>query len=60
MAKAPKKPPPMDEDEPQSRRFLDTAQELVDAGELSPTEDGKAFEALAGKVMPPKKPMRSP
>lgn len=44
MAKA--KPPPPDEDEAQSRRFLDLAKELQDAGELSPTEDGEAFQQL--------------
>lgn len=59
MAKAPKKPPPKDEDPAQSQRFLETAKALEDAGELSPTEDGEAFERLAGKVMPAKKPSHS-
>lgn len=54
MAKAPKKPPPKDEDEEQSRRFLETAKALEDAGELSPTEDGGAFERLMSKAAPPK------
>jgi len=55
MAKAPKKPPPKDEDEDQSKRFLALASELEAAGELSPTEDGGAFERLVRKVAPPKK-----
>lgn len=50
MAKAPKKPP--DEDEAQSRRFLETAKALEDAGELSPTDDGAAFESLLQKAAP--------
>jgi hypothetical protein len=52
MAKAPKKPPPTDEDEAQSRRFLDTARSMEIAGELSPTDDGKAFEKLIKKIKP--------
>ena len=57
MAK-PRKPKtrPPDEDEAQSQRFLALAHELEAAGELSPTEDGKAFERLLGKAAPPKKP----
>jgi len=54
MAKAPKKP--ADEDEAQSRRFIETAKALEDAGELSPTEDGEAFEQLVGKAAPKRKP----
>jgi hypothetical protein len=52
MAKAPKKPPPRDEDEAQSQRFLDTARSMEIAGELSPTEDGEAFEQLARRALP--------
>jgi hypothetical protein len=52
MAKTPKKPPPTDEDEAQSRRFLDTARSMEIAGELSPTEDGGAFERLVKKAVP--------
>ena len=54
MAKAPKKPPPRDEDEAQSKRFLDLASELEAAGDLSPTEGEGAFERLVGKALPPK------
>jgi hypothetical protein len=54
MAKAPKKPPP-EEDQAQSQRFLETAKALEDAGELSPTDDGGAFERLMGKVAPPRR-----
>ena len=42
----PKTKPPKVEDEAQSQRFLDLAHELEAAGELSPTEDGEAFNAL--------------
>lgn len=56
MAKAPKKPPPKDEDPEESKRFLDLANELEAAGELSRTEDGAAFERLLGKAAPPKRP----
>jgi hypothetical protein len=59
MAKAPKKKPQKDEDEAQSRRFLDTARTMQDAGELSPTDDGAAFERLMKKAAPPRpKPSR--
>ena len=34
----------------QSERFLKTVQELVDAGELSPTEADETFEKLVSKV----------
>jgi hypothetical protein len=54
MAKAPKKPPP-DEDEAQSQRFLETARALEDAGELSPTDDGAALERLVGNAAPPRR-----
>ena len=53
MAKASKKPPP-DEDEAQSKRFLDLASELEAAGDLSPTEDVEALERLMAKAAPPK------
>lgn len=49
MAKAPKKPPP-DEDEPQSRRFMETARELEAAGELNLTEGEAAFDQLLQRV----------
>lgn len=54
MAREPKKPPP-DEDEAQSKRFLDLARELEAAGDLSPTEGNEAFERLVGKAAPPKR-----
>ena len=34
----------------QSERFNKTVRELVDAGELNPTEADSAFEKLMGKV----------
>jgi hypothetical protein len=37
----------------QSERFLKAAQELVDAGGLSPTEAVERFERALGKVLPP-------
>lgn len=51
MAKEPKKPPP-DEDEAQSRRFIDLARELEADGDLSPTEGEGAFERLVDKALP--------
>lgn len=59
MAKTPKKKQPVDEDEAQSRRFLETAKALEDAGELSPTDEGEAFERLARRVMPPRPASKS-
>lgn len=52
MAKA-KKPP--NEDEEQSRRFLETAKELEAAGILNPTEGDAAFDRLLHKAAPPKR-----
>jgi hypothetical protein len=46
------KPPPSDEDEAQSKRFLDLASELEAAGDLNPIEGEEAFEALVGKAAP--------
>lgn len=45
----------------QSEKFLKTVQELIDAGELSPTEAEKQFDAVmeriaASKVHPTKGP----
>lgn len=55
MAKAPKKPPkPKDEDPDQSRRFLDTAKAMEDAGDLRPDEDGGAFNRLLDRAAPAK------
>lgn len=51
-----KKAPPRDEDPAQSKRFLDLASELEAAGDLSPTEDGTAFDQLLHKAAPAKKP----
>jgi hypothetical protein len=52
---AKKKAPPRDEDEPQSKRFLDLAGKLEGAGDLSPTEGEGTFERLMGKAAPPKR-----
>ncbi|HWF78146.1 MAG TPA: hypothetical protein VN694_13330 [Caulobacteraceae bacterium] len=41
---------PKVEDEEQSRRFFDLAKELQDAGELSPTDEGEAFDKAFRKV----------
>lgn len=56
---AEKKPPPGDEDEAQSKRFLDLASELEAAGDLSPTEAEAAFERAFKKVTPSRTPKRS-
>ncbi len=53
MAKAPKKPPP-DEDEDQSQRFLEAAEAAEADGGLSPTEAEEAFEVLMSKAAPKK------
>lgn len=49
-----KKAPPRDEDEAQSKRFLDLAAELEADGDLSLTEGEKAFERLVVKALPVK------
>jgi hypothetical protein len=54
MAKPKKKKAPPIEDEAQSRRFLDLARELEDAGELSPDESGEKFERTFRKIVLPK------
>lgn len=53
-----KKAPPKDEDEAQSKRFLDLATELEVAGDLSPTEGNEAFERLVDRATPTRKPSR--
>jgi hypothetical protein len=55
MAKSPKKPPP-DEDEAQSRRFIETAKALEADGGLSPTEGEEALEQLLGRAAPVRRP----
>lgn len=50
-----KKPPQKNEDPEQSKRFLDLAKELEDAGELDPTEAEKAFERALEKIVPAKR-----
>ncbi len=40
----------------QSKKFLKTVQELIDAGELSPTEAEKQFERTVGAVARSKRP----
>jgi hypothetical protein len=58
MAKTPKKPP-SDEDAEQSRRFLETAKALEDAGDLSPTDGAEALERLMSKAAPAKRPRQA-
>ena len=50
-----KKPSSPEEDEEQSKRFLETARELEAAGELDPTEAETAFERLLQRAAPPKR-----
>lgn len=38
-------------DQAQYERFLEKVQELVDAGELSPTEAEERFEAVVQKIV---------
>lgn len=52
---AEKKPPLGDEDEAQSKRFLDLASELEAAGDLNPTDGEKAFERLTRMALPKRK-----
>jgi polyhydroxyalkanoate synthesis regulator phasin len=40
----------------QSERFRQTVRDLVDAGELNPTEADDAFERLSSKALQPRKP----
>jgi len=47
-----KKRPAGDEDEAQSKRFLDLAAELEAAGDLNLTDGEKAFERLTEKALP--------
>jgi hypothetical protein len=53
---AKKKPPPRDEDEAQSKRFLDLVRELEVGGDLSPTEAEGLFDALVEKALPEQRP----
>lgn len=53
---AEKKPPPGEEDEAQSKRFLDLANELEAAGDLNPTEAEAEFERVFKKVTPSRAP----
>lgn len=52
---ASKKAPKGDEDEAQSKRFLNLVRELEAAGDLSPTEAEGLFDALVDKALPPQK-----
>jgi len=59
----PKTPRPAnrDEDPDQSRRFLDAAEAAaISDGGLSLTEAAEAFERLAGRALPPKRPPQDP
>jgi len=58
MAKTPKKPP-ADEDQGQSRRFIETAKALEADGDLNLTEGEGAFERLIVKALPRKEKGRS-
>lgn len=49
MAKATKPKKNSDENEAESRRFIETAKALEDAGELSPTEGEAALDKLVRK-----------
>lgn len=49
----PKKKPGMTPEE-QSQKFKDAVRDLVDAGELNPTEADAAFERMMGRVKMPK------
>lgn len=50
-----KKPSSPEEDEEQSKRFLQTAKELEAAGELDPTEGDVAFERALKRAAPPRR-----
>ena len=58
MATKPKRPKL--EDEAQSQRFIEAAQELEAAGGLSPTEAEEAFEEAVAKVLPEARPKPKP
>ena len=49
MTKKPTATP--EEDEEQSRRFIEEAQKLADAGELNLTEGAEAFERLTSRAL---------
>ena len=55
MAKAPKRPPP-EEDEAESLRFIEAAKALEAAGELNLTEGEAAFERASRKILPARRP----
>jgi hypothetical protein len=56
MTKKPKAPMlPPEEDEEQSRRFIEEAEKLANGGELDLTEGERAFERLSGRVLPARK-----
>ena len=52
MAKKPKS----ESDQEQYQRFLEKVQELVDAGELSPTEADERFERAMNRIAPVSSP----
>ena len=59
MARKPK-PKTADEDEAESKRFLDLASELEAAGDLNPTEAAEKFDAVARRLLPSRrKPTQS-
>lgn len=57
MAKTPK-PKTQEEDEAQSRRFIEDAERLAADGDLNLTEGEAEFERLLRKSAPPKRPRR--
>ena len=50
-----KKAPPRDEDEAQSKRFLDLAGKLEAAGDLNPTDGTAAMERVLKRAAPPRR-----
>lgn len=54
MTKKPKK----ESQKEQSARFEKAVQDMIDAGELSPTEAEEAFEQVMKKVAPKKLPLQ--
>jgi hypothetical protein len=57
MAKVPKKPPP-DEDEAESRRFIEAARAIEADGGLSPTEGEAALARILTKAAPARRRLK--
>jgi lysyl-tRNA synthetase class II len=43
----------------QAKRFAKQVQDMIDAGELNPTEADERFERAMGKIASPKTPIES-